>query len=124
MCDEAWILKYWECTLKQQGEEMKAFFCADAQIRWHNTNERFTVEEFVRANCEYPGQWQGSVERIERSGDRVVTALRVWSKEASFHVVSFIALRGDKIQEIDEYWGGDGEAPKWRKELKIGSPIV
>ena len=31
-----------------------AYFCEDARIRWHCTNEEFTVGEYIRANCDYP----------------------------------------------------------------------
>ena len=41
----------------------------------------------------------------------------------SFHVVSFIRLENGLIKELTEYWSDDGEAPEWRKEMKIGKPI-
>ena len=28
-----------------------------------------------------------------------------------------------KIASIDEYWGDDGEVPKWRLDMKIGMKI-
>lgn len=33
------------------------------------TNEHFTVEEYIRANCEYPREWDGEIQRIEKTGD-------------------------------------------------------
>ncbi len=102
---------------------MRQFFRPDAVIRWHNTNELFTLSEFLRANCEYPGRWNGKVERIEGTGDLIVTAVRVHSPDgASFHAVSFIRIQGEKIASIDEYWGDDGPAPDWR--LGLGRPIA
>ena len=50
-------------------------------MNWHCTNEHFTVDEFIQANCEYPGQWDGKIERIENVGDTVITVVRVYSKE-------------------------------------------
>ena len=32
-------------------------------------------------------------------------------------------LKDDKIVAMDEYWADDGEAPKWRQDMKIGSKI-
>lgn len=29
----------------------------------------------------------------------------------------------DKIIAMDEYWADDGEAPKWRQDMKIGRKI-
>ena len=47
-------------------------------------------QNFLRANCEYPGDWSGEVERIEQTGNIVITVTRVWAKEMSFHVTSFL----------------------------------
>ena len=89
------------------------------------TNEHFTVEEFIKANCEYPGEWDGEVERIENAGDLIITATHVYPKDKSisFHVISFIRTKQDKIISIDEYWSDDGDAPQWRQKMHIGSPI-
>lgn len=55
----------------------------------------------------------------------IITAARVYPKDrsASFHVTSFIKLKDDKIVAMDEYWADDGEAPKWRQDMKIGRKI-
>ena len=42
----------------------------------------------------------------------------------SLHVTSFFKLEDSKIKSIDEYWAEDGEAPKWRKNMNIGKPIL
>lgn len=117
------ILQYWESIAKQDEQKLRGFFCKDASIRWHNTNEQFSVEEFLRANCDYPGSWNGTVERIEQIGDLIITVTRVWTEGMSFHVTSFIRMTGANIQNIDEYWGDDGCAPQWRMEKHIGKPI-
>ena len=117
------IRSYWSAVIAQNAEAMQTFFHADAVVNWHNTNERFSVREFLLANCRYPGQWSGEVERVERCGDTVVTVTRVRSPEASFHAVSCFRILNDKIARLDEYWGDDGESPQWRKELHLGTPI-
>lgn len=119
------VEKFWRATLAQDAEAMRAFFHPDAEVRWHCTNERFSVEGFIRANCEYPGSWRGEIERAERMGDRIVSALRVWPEGggASFHVASFFQLEDGKIRRLDEYWADDGEAPEWRRALKLSAPI-
>ena len=119
------IRKYWSAVLRQDRESLAAFFHRDAWVNWHNTNEHFTVSEFVRANCDYPGVWDGEVERIVEQDNLVITVTYVYNTEqtASCHVVSFLRTKEDKIQSIDEYWGDDGEPPEWRQELHIGSPI-
>lgn len=52
---------YWKAALQQNADAMRSFFHEDAFVNWHNTNEHFTVEEFIRANCEYPGAWDGQL---------------------------------------------------------------
>ena len=81
--------------------------------------------EFIRANCEYPGSWEGEIERIEASGDLIITVVHVYSSDrtVSCHATSFLKIEDDKIAQIDEYWGDDGSAPQWRLEKKIGTPI-
>lgn len=120
------IEKYWEATLAQNSIEMEKYFHDVAKIRWHNTKETFSVDEFIKFNCEYPGEWDGKIEKIEKVGkekDRVytiITVVNVFSKDkkVSHHVTSFIKIFEDKIFEIDEYWGEDGEIPEWRRNKK------
>ena len=121
------INAYWKAVLKQDADKMRSFFHKDAYVNWHNTNEHFTAEEFIRANCEYPGDWEGEIQRIETVGDLLITAVHVYSSDESqllsFHVTSFIKVKDEKIAAVDEYWGDDGEAPEWRSEKKIGTKI-
>ena len=119
------IEKYWRAVLKQNADEIRAFFNKDTVINWHCTNERFNVEEFIRANCEYPGDWDGRIERIEEKGDLIITVTNVFTtdKKLSFHAVSFIRIEKGKILSLDEYWGDDGAPPQWRQDKRIGNPI-
>ncbi|MDO5062578.1 MAG: nuclear transport factor 2 family protein [Peptostreptococcaceae bacterium] len=119
------IRKFWELVLMQAREELKSYFHPEAQIFWHNTNERFTVDEFILVNSVYPGEWSGEIERIERMDDLIITAVYVYSKdgEVSDHVVSFIRLEEGRIIRVDEYWGNDTKPPKWRLDMKIGEKI-
>lgn len=120
------VYSYWKAVLCQDADGIRAYFHESALVRWHNTNECFTVGEFIRANCDYPGDWGGEVERLEVMGDLAVTVTHVYSadKSLSFHVVSFIRFDKERIVSIDEYWGDDGQAPQWRIDMNIGSPIV
>lgn len=65
------IKDFWRAVLRQDAKEIRTYFHPDAYINWHCTNEQFTVEEFIRANCEYSGEWDGEVERIEMIGDLI-----------------------------------------------------
>lgn len=119
------IHEYWKVILRQDAISMKKYFACDAYIRWHNTNEQFSVDEFIRANCEYPYTWDGDIERVRTIGDVIVSVVHVFSMNQPFsaHVTSFIRIQNDKIVSIDEYWGDDGIAPQWRLDKKIGKAI-
>ncbi len=119
------IEAFWRAVLTQDAPSLASFFTPDAYVNWHCTNEHFSVSEFIRANCEYPGRWDGTLERSERLGDLLITVVRVHSLEQplAFHVTSFIQLRGERIFSMDEYWGDDGPAPQWRQDKHIGAPI-
>ena len=119
------IQQFWSDILAQRADEIRAYFHADAYVNWHCTNEHFTVDEFIRANCEYPSDWDGEIEQTVMTDDVIITVARVYPKDrsAAFHVTSFIRLDQDKIVAIDEYWADDGEAPKWRQDMRIGRKI-
>ena len=48
----------WADIGAQRWDALAAYFLPGALIFWHNTDECFTAEEFVRANHEYPGNWR------------------------------------------------------------------
>lgn len=119
------VCNFIKVVLAQDKHEIRKYFHNDAYINWHCTNEHFTVDEFIIANCEYPGDWNGEVERIEVLDDLYITVAKVYPKDKSafFHVVSFIRVVDNKIVSMDEYWAADGDAPQWRLEKHIGKPI-
>jgi len=119
------VRNFWRDILDQDADAIRRWFHPEAIVRWHCSNEQFSLEEFIRANCEYPGRWDGEVERIERIGDLIITATRVWPRDKSYacHAVSFIRIKEEKIIAMDEYWGDDGLAPQWRQDMHIGTSI-
>lgn len=123
MSDREKVLQFWNDIHQQRWNNLASYFHHDALISWHNTNEQFTLDEFVRANAQYPGDWQIDVERTACAGDLVITAVRVFDKSMSFHAASFFTFRESKIAALDEYWGNDENAPEWRLNAHIGKPI-
>lgn len=119
------IRRFWADVLRQDAAAIRTYFAPNAWVNWHNTNEHFTVEEFIQANCEYPGNWDGEIEQLVCAGNRIITATHVYTRdnEQHFHVTSFFRILDGKIISIDEYWGDDGPAPQWRQALHIGSKI-
>lgn len=104
------VYDYWKAVLTQDAANMRKYFHASAYINWHNTNEHFTLEEFIRANCEYPDKWDGEVERVEEIGDLIISVTHVYdvNQTVSFHAISFFQIKNGRIVSIDEYWGDDG----------------
>ncbi|MBQ7117593.1 MAG: nuclear transport factor 2 family protein [Clostridia bacterium] len=119
------IYKFQKAVLEQNEDEIRKFFHPDAYVNWHCTNERFTVDEYIIANCEYPGEWDGEVERAEEKDDLIISVAKVYPKDRSisFHAVSFIKIKDDKIIAMDEYWADDGLPPQWRLDKNIGERI-
>ena len=119
------VKEFWIDVLGQNREKLISYFHKDAIIRWHCSNELFTVSEYIKANCEYPGEWEGKIERIEKTENMIITAVKVYSvnKSSSFHVVSFIKTENNLITEMDEYWADDTEVPEWRHKMNIGRKI-
>lgn len=120
------IQGFWDAVLKQDARKIEKYFWDDAYINWHCTNEHFNVKEYIKANCEYPGDWEGKIQRVEQAGDVSIVVVHVYNqdKSLSFQVVSFLRIRDDKICSVDEYWGDDGAAPDWRLEMQIGTAIL
>ena len=119
------IYNFQKAVIEQNEDEIRRYFHPDAYINWHCTNEHFTVDEFIIANCEYPGNWEGEVERVEEKGDLIIAVTNVYPKDrsASFHAVSFIKTENDKIISMDEYWADDSLPPQWRLNKNIGKKI-
>ncbi|MBQ3136763.1 MAG: nuclear transport factor 2 family protein [Clostridia bacterium] len=119
------IYKFQKAVLEQNEDEIRKYFHPDAYVKWHCTNELFTVDEFIIANCEYPGEWDGEVERTEEKDDLIIAVTNVYPKDrsTSFHAVSFIKIKDDKIISMDEYWADDSLPPKWRLDKNIGRSI-
>lgn len=120
------IKKYWQHIAEQDKIELEKFFHKNAKIKWNNTNELFNVEEFIIANCEYPGKWKSEIQRIDNIDNIYITVVKIIETEEniSFYVVSYIKFEEDKIIDIEEYWGDNGEPPQWRKDKNIGNKII
>lgn len=119
------LQEFWRATLKQDAVAMKAFFHPDARIYWHCTNESFTAEAFIQANCTYPGDWSGEILHCFNEAGHTVTITHVYPVDhsADFYVTSLFQIRDDKILRLDEYWADAGPAPQWRQEMHLATPI-
>lgn len=119
------VIALWNDMDKQNWYNIHSYFEDDAIINWNNTNERFNVEEFIRVNCEYPGDWRIEIERLECIESLVISVVKVELRndDVSVHATSFFEFNNGKIKLLNEYWGDDGKAPQWRIDKQIGKPI-
>lgn len=119
------VKDFWRQVLAQRAETIRPYFCPDAVIQWPCTNECFTLEEYLQANCDYPGQWKGEVEHVYEGNDAILTLTRVFAKDGSMscHVTSLFEISGGKIVFLKEYWADDGPPPPWRQAMRLGRPI-
>ncbi len=123
---EKLVSDLWGDIDRQNWSNLPYYFSDTATINWHNTNECFSVEEFILANSKYPGDWQITVEKLVGIGNIAISVVKVALKEenSSFHATSFFEFEGEKIMKLDEYWGSDDKPPQWRADMKIGKPII
>lgn len=66
---------------KTESRRDEKIFHPKAKVRFHNTNEEFTVDEFIEINYEYPGSWNGVIERIEKIGRIQIIVVQVFDRE-------------------------------------------
>lgn len=117
----------WQDMDRQNWQALPAYFSLAADIFWHDSDERFDVSGFQRANSEYPGDWRIQIQCLELFAEGSMLSIARVAMEGgpSFHVCSFFAFdeKAEKISRLDEYWGEVGPAPEWRRELGISRPI-
>lgn len=110
---------------KENKEILRKYFDENASILWYETNEKFTLEEYLQVNSEYPDEWIGEIKRIEEKNDLIIFVGEVKPKDNSFccYCTSFVKIKDNKILSLKEFWTKVSSPPEWRKELKIGTPI-
>ena len=117
-------VKFISAVAKQDADTLRQLFTPDAVICWHDSNEQFTVAEYIRANCEYPGAWNGEIQRIEKTNNGMVLLTKIFSDDFATFVTAFIRLENGKISRLDEYYADyNDEIPEWRRKMNIGKPI-
>ena len=118
--------KFLQDVVSKKAETIRGYFAEGAIICWHDSNEQFTLDEFIKANCEYPSIWRCEIERIEKFEKGFVVAAQMDHPQDGFYVkyVSFIELNSDeKVQRLDEYFVAIEEIPQWRRDMNVGQPI-
>lgn len=108
---------YWNAIHELRFDDLRELFHTTAVITWPNTEEVFTVDEFIYVNRVYPGAWDEEVLQVYEIGTTLISEAMVTGKELSFLAISIFTIQDGKITSLREYWSAVEEAPKWRKQL-------
>lgn len=114
---QAIVHAYWKAIHELRFEALRELFNATAVITWPNTEEVFTLDEFIYVNRAYPGEWDEEVLQVYETGTTLISEAMVTGKERSFLAISIFTIQDGKITSLREYWTVVEEAPKWRKQL-------
>ena len=111
--------RYWRDCIGQDRDALRTWFLPYARIVWPCTDEVFTVEEFLIANCDYPGDWTGELLQVTPTPTGAVTEVRIASADGQYscHAASIFTLHQGKIASLTEYYADDGPPPAWRTQL-------
>jgi hypothetical protein len=116
------VKMFWNYMSNAEFDKVGELIGENCTIWLPNTREVFRGREcYIKFNKRYPGRFIIEIEKIILKDNNVVTAVKVSNedKEETFYATSFFKLRNNIIEEITEYWGDNGEAPKWRLEEKL-----
>ena len=112
------VKKFWQHIDKADFDKLVEIMREDSNVILPNTKEIFKGRDnYIGFNKEYPGRWYAKIEKIVDTDNEVVSAVEITNDEGiSFYVTSFFKFEDYLIKEITEYWGENGEAPKWRQD--------
>jgi len=120
------VIDFWEDMNNQNWDKLSPYFSETAMINWHNTNESFSVSEFVLVNSHYPGDWLIKVENLVTIDNIVISVIKIQLKDhsISFYATSFFEFKAEKIEVLDEYFGENAQPPQWRIAMQLGASIT
>lgn len=116
-------VRFWADVARQDAAALREWFAPEAEVYWHCTDERFTAEEYIRANCEYPGT--GRARWSVRNGRRTVVfrSQRCGRRTgAPVFMRCLFPFRGGRITRLDEYWADDGPRPSGGRKSTSAVP--
>jgi len=111
------VREYWKAVEARDWQRAWASLHPDFVATWPVTRERFSRQEFIKVNEEYPGEWHIHVDRVHALGEEVVSVVTVTAGPQWFCAVSFFEFEGLLVTKAKEYWADGVEPPDWRKGL-------
>ncbi|WBW96930.1 nuclear transport factor 2 family protein [Oceanirhabdus sp. W0125-5] len=113
---------FWKHIHNADFDNLSEVMTDNACVRLANTKEVFRGKnKYIDFNKRYPDRWYVDLEKLYVCGETVISVARIFNdkKTVSSYVTSFFKLKDNLIEEITEYWGDNGEPPKWRLDEKL-----
>jgi hypothetical protein len=113
---------FWEHINNADFDRLNEIMSDNACIWLPNTKEVFKGKnKYIEFNKRYPDRWYVELEKLNVCDDTVISVAKIFNVEntISFYVTSFFKLKDNLIEEVTEYWGDNGEPPKWRVDEKL-----
>ncbi len=109
---------FWEHINNADFDKLAEVMKIDANVILPNTKEIFKgCDNFIKFSKDYPGRWYASIKKLIAIENQVISAVEITSNDGiSLYVTSFFEFEDGMIKEITEYWGENGEVPKWRQD--------
>ncbi len=109
---------YWKHIDNADFDRLAEVMREDANVIYPNTKEIFKgCDKYIKFNKEYPGRWYARIEKLITIENEVISAVEISNDDSvSSYVTSFFKFEDGMIKVITEYWGENGEAPKWRQD--------
>jgi hypothetical protein len=115
------VTEFWNSMDNHDWETLRGFFHQNAKIAWPNTDEIFSVDEYIRINRMYPGLWQLRLEDVQMTERNIISIVLITSKDEilpkSFRAVAFFRFENGLIVNLTEYFAQDEKAPDWRENI-------
>ncbi len=111
--------RYWDALNRQDMAALKEMYTEDAVQEWPQSGERIVGRDNIIAIDEnYPGMPKATSRRITSGGDLVVAevTLDYGGETGTYHAVSILELRDDRIARETDYFGAPFPAPEWRAQ--------
>ena len=104
---ESVVREFWRRMASNDFASVAAVLAPEFVMEWPQSKERIRgPQRFCRMNAEYPtaSRWRFQINRLQASGESVVTQVSLTDGTQSAEPVSFFTVRGGKIVRLVEYW--------------------
>jgi hypothetical protein len=112
------VKAFWKHIDNADFDKLAEIMSEDTNVILLNTKELFKgCDKYIKFNKDYPGRWHARIEKLITIGDEAISAVEISNDDSiSLYVTSFFKFEGGMIKVLTEYWGENGEAPKWRQD--------